>query len=81
MLNLREAFDDPQVTARQMRVRDADGVEHIGIPLKFQHEPGRLNPRLPALGEHTEEVLRALAGYGDAELAALDLHHLIQPPL
>jgi crotonobetainyl-CoA:carnitine CoA-transferase CaiB-like acyl-CoA transferase len=68
--NLREAFDDPQVQAREMRLVDELGQEHIGIPIKFAVEPGRADFTLPRLGEHTEQVLRS-AGYSDAELAAL----------
>ncbi|MEO1687998.1 MAG: CoA transferase [Pseudomonadota bacterium] len=69
VLDLAEAFASPQVEARAMRVTDADGAEHIGIPLKFAEEPGRLNPALPALGEHTEQVLRE-AGLPDDILEA-----------
>ncbi|MCM2310643.1 MAG: CoA transferase [Steroidobacteraceae bacterium] len=68
--NLREAFDDPQVRSREMRLVDELGQEHIGLPIKYSAEPGRADFRLPQLGEHTEEVLRA-AGYSDAEMAAL----------
>lgn len=60
VLDLREAFAHPQVAAREMLVRDADGNPHIGTPLKFLREPGRIDPRLAALGEHTQEVLGAL---------------------
>lgn len=60
VLDLREAFAHPQVAAREMLIREADGTPHIGTPLKFRDEPGRIDPRLPALGEHTAEVLGAL---------------------
>jgi crotonobetainyl-CoA:carnitine CoA-transferase CaiB-like acyl-CoA transferase len=46
-------------------------VRQLGIPVKLGRTPGE--PRRlpgPALGEHTEEVLRA-AGYSDAEVAEL----------
>lgn len=69
--DLREAFDDPQTEARGMRLRDAAGFEHIGTPVKFRDEPGAPRFTLPAVGEHTHEVLREL-GYDDAALAALD---------
>ncbi len=56
VLDLREAFAQPQVAAREMLVRDAAGNPHIGTPLRFRDEPGRINPALPGLGEHTEEL-------------------------
>jgi len=55
---LREAFSDEQTLARGMRLVDEQGLEHIGLPIKFAQEPGRPNFRLSRLGEHTEEVLR-----------------------
>jgi crotonobetainyl-CoA:carnitine CoA-transferase CaiB-like acyl-CoA transferase len=68
--NLREAFDDPQARARGMRLVDELGQEHIGLPVKFETEPGRADFRVPRPGEHTEQVLRSV-GCSDAELAAL----------
>ena len=67
---LREGLDDVQVRHREMVVEDGRGWEHIGLPIKYQDEPGRIDFDLPALGEHSEEILRRL-GYGDAELAAM----------
>jgi crotonobetainyl-CoA:carnitine CoA-transferase CaiB-like acyl-CoA transferase len=57
VLDLREAFRQPHTEARRMLVRDAEGNLHIGLPIKFRDEPGRLNPALPRLGEHTEAVI------------------------
>ncbi len=68
--NLREAADDPQIRHRQMIVQDVRGWEHIGIPMKFKHEPGELKFEFATLGQHTEEILAEL-GHGPAALAAL----------
>jgi crotonobetainyl-CoA:carnitine CoA-transferase CaiB-like acyl-CoA transferase len=68
--NLREALDDPQARAREMVVVDERGWEHLGIPIKFAHEPGRLRFDLPAHGQHSAEIIRSL-GYSDAEVKAL----------
>lgn len=57
LLDLQEAFARPQVHHREMLVRDAAGNLHIGVPIKFRDEPGELDPRLPALGEHTAAVI------------------------
>jgi crotonobetainyl-CoA:carnitine CoA-transferase CaiB-like acyl-CoA transferase len=67
---LREGLDDPQVRAREMVVLDQRGWEHIGLPVKFRDEPGRVDPALPEPGEHSEAILRGL-GYDDAELCAM----------
>ena len=65
--NLREAMDDPQVRARKMVVVDERGWEHVGMAIKFRQEPGHQSFTLPALGEHTESVLREL-GYSDTDI-------------
>ena len=61
VLDLHEAFHQPQALAREMLIRDEEGNLHIGNPIKFRHEPARINTRLPALGEHTDAVLARLA--------------------
>lgn len=53
-----------------MVVEDDRGWEHIGLPIKFTHEPGRIDVALPGHGEHSEEILRGL-GFTDRELAAM----------
>jgi crotonobetainyl-CoA:carnitine CoA-transferase CaiB-like acyl-CoA transferase len=61
---LREALAREQLAAREMRMEfDAGGdpegrVTELGIPIKFRNEPGRVRPEIPALGEHTQEILR-----------------------
>jgi alpha-methylacyl-CoA racemase len=76
VLELDEALESDLVKAREMVVEiEQPGAERpvrqLGIPVKLDRTPGE--PRRmpgPALGEHTEEVLRA-AGYSDAEVAEL----------
>ncbi len=68
--SLREGLDDPQVRAREMVVLDERGGEHVGLPVKFQDEPGRVDFALPALGQHSKDILAGL-GYTEAELAAM----------
>lgn len=57
VLDLHEAFHRPHVRERDMLVRDDDGNLHIGLPIKFANEPGRLDAITPDPGEHTAEVL------------------------
>jgi alpha-methylacyl-CoA racemase len=76
VLELDEALASQLVRDREMVVTlDQPGVEggvrQLGIPVKLDRTPGE-HHRLPgpALGEHTEEVLRA-AGYSDRKVAEL----------
>ncbi len=65
--NLREGMDDPQVRFREMIIEDESGHEHIGMPVKFLNEPGRVNFAAPGLGEHNAEIAGSL-GYEPAEI-------------
>ncbi len=67
--NLREAADDVQLRHRRMIVEDERGWEHIGIPMKFKHEPGQIKFEFARLGEHTETVLAELGYDADARAA------------
>lgn len=69
VLDLKEAFAQPQTAARDMLVRDEDGNLHIGVPIKFKDEPGRIDPELPGLGRDTSRILADL-GFSDDEIAA-----------
>ena len=43
---------------------------NVGMPIKLSASPAKIE-RSPLLGEHTEEVLKAVLGYDDAKLATL----------
>jgi crotonobetainyl-CoA:carnitine CoA-transferase CaiB-like acyl-CoA transferase len=49
VLDLCEAWDQPQVAARGMKIVDAEGNFHIGNPIRFAEEPARPDLRVPAL--------------------------------
>lgn len=70
---IAEALTDPHVLARGMvaDVPHPGGVvtRQPGNPIKLG-DPERFDPP-PLLGQHTDAVLRELAGMGDAALAAL----------
>ncbi|MBV9486837.1 MAG: CoA transferase [Frankiaceae bacterium] len=47
------------------------GADQLGFPVKFVSEPLPVPDRAPTVGEHTDEVLRTVAGYDDAQIAKL----------
>ena len=77
--NLAEVFADPQTEARNMVTHwhhpvDAD-LKLVSSPIKLSATPVRV-PRSgglppPLLGQHTEEVLRKMLDYSDAQIAVL----------
>lgn len=76
---LHEALQSEHLKAREMVVEFPDGQKHLGLPIKFAQEPGRLRPVAPALGEHTRGVL-AEVGYRDNELDAMQARGSINRP-
>jgi crotonobetainyl-CoA:carnitine CoA-transferase CaiB-like acyl-CoA transferase len=66
--------NDPQVLLREMVVDlqhpTLGTLKTIGTPVKAEGAPFRPAPP-PALGEHTEPVLRGLLGYGAERIEAL----------
>lgn len=72
---LREGLASEQVRARGMRQsvdqRGLGGgrITQLGIPIRYRQEPGRIDPEIPELGQHTGEVLRSL-GLAPGEIAA-----------
>jgi CoA:oxalate CoA-transferase len=65
----------PQAAAREMIVEAhnavAGTVRVVGNPIKLGGAADGAAVHIPALGEHTEEVLSEVLGMGDAEIAAL----------
>ena len=74
ILDLDEALDSQLVQDREMVVEleqpELGPVRLLGLPIKFSRTPGDPARPAPALGEHTEEVLRE-AGFEDGEIGEL----------
>jgi crotonobetainyl-CoA:carnitine CoA-transferase CaiB-like acyl-CoA transferase len=64
VLDLHEAWHQPQVAARGMLLRDAEGNLYIGNPIRFADEPGQPNLRVPGLDEHGADIRAELTGGG-----------------
>jgi crotonobetainyl-CoA:carnitine CoA-transferase CaiB-like acyl-CoA transferase len=60
-----------QALAGATLVRDENGGLVKGLPYRLDGHGITIERAAPALGQHTDEVLRELLGYGDAELARL----------
>lgn len=74
--DLRAGLNLAQTVHREMCLVDDAGREHLGIPIKYLHEPGCVNFQAPSHGEHTVELLSSL-GYDEAEINELSAEGVI----
>jgi crotonobetainyl-CoA:carnitine CoA-transferase CaiB-like acyl-CoA transferase len=69
-----QVFHDPQVLSRQMVVPIdhpvAGRTRTLGIPVKLSATPGSVRRPAPTLGQHTDQVLRALRRAGGKKVRA-----------
>jgi crotonobetainyl-CoA:carnitine CoA-transferase CaiB-like acyl-CoA transferase len=74
VLDLDEALESELVSEREMVVEwtqpELGRVRQLGVPVKMSRTPGSVHAPAPALGEHTEAVLRE-AGFADEAIAVL----------
>jgi crotonobetainyl-CoA:carnitine CoA-transferase CaiB-like acyl-CoA transferase len=68
--SLKDAFEDPYAIERGQILTDDDGQRHLGPPIRFRHEDGCPDLRIPAYGEHSEAIA-AEAGLAPEAIAAL----------
>lgn len=79
--NLAEVFDDPQVQQRGMVQQWEHPLQPalrlVASPIKLGATPVRADLPPPLLGQHTDEVLGELLGYGPDKLAQLKQEKVI----
>jgi crotonobetainyl-CoA:carnitine CoA-transferase CaiB-like acyl-CoA transferase len=78
---LDEVFAEEQLNAREMVVKmphpQRSSMPLIANPIRMSDTPVQYRLRPPALGEHTNQVLGDLLGYGEEQLAQLRVHDTI----
>ena len=71
--NVQQVVEDPQVLAREMIVKIlhpiAGPLRVAGSPLKLSETPPEVTRHAPALGEHTDPILRTLLDASPDDLA------------
>ena len=70
-----DVVDDPQVAHNQLLTtvphpNDGRAVRVVGVPMRFSATPGTIRSGPPAVGQHTDEILREL-GFDDDDLRAM----------
>jgi formyl-CoA transferase len=72
---IADVFEEPQVLARGMKFElphaVAGSVTLVGSPMKFSHTPIKHEIPPPALGQHTQEILRDVLNKSEADIQAL----------
>lgn len=73
--DMEHVVNDPQVLAREMIVSvdhpKVGEVKMPGVPIKMSETQGKVRFAPPVLGQHTEEILKELAGLSDEEISDL----------
>ena len=72
-----EALEDPQLDARNMVETidhiSAGAIRVLGVPIKLSETPGAVRTAPPALGQHTDQILREDCGLSAKEIESLRL--------
>ncbi|MDO8431958.1 MAG: CoA transferase [Candidatus Binatus sp.] len=80
--HFKDLFDDPQVAANELIAELPHSVwgrvRQTGMLTKFSATPTVIHRAGPALGEHTDEVLREMLGYSPEKIAVLRASRIVQ---
>jgi formyl-CoA transferase/CoA:oxalate CoA-transferase len=80
--NIAEVLGDAQLDARKMIETvdhvTAGAVRVLGVPIKLSDTPGAVRTAPPALGQHTDSILREDCGLSAEQIAALRASGAIQ---
>ena len=72
---IAQVFEEPQVIARGLKIElphaTAGKVPLVASPMRFSATPLKHEVPPPALGQHTDEILRSVLQKSDAEIAQL----------
>lgn len=73
--NIAQVVEHPQVKARgaivEMDHPRAGKINVVGVPIRFSETPGGVRSPSPALGEHTEQVLKEVLGMRPEDIEAM----------
>ena len=68
----KNLVEDPQFQARlKIMPHEDHGADMLGFPVRFVAEEMQPPSRAPTVGEHNEEVLRQVLGYGTDRIESL----------
>lgn len=79
-LSVAEAISDPQIVERQSMSAAEDGAGRFLVPhapFRFGDGSVSVQPRVPALGEHTRDVLATILGMGTAAIDSLTQRSIV----
>ena len=73
--SVAEVFREPQAVARGLKIEldhaTAGKIALVASPMRFSQTPITYDLAPPALGQHTDEILRDMLGMSDAQIAQL----------
>jgi crotonobetainyl-CoA:carnitine CoA-transferase CaiB-like acyl-CoA transferase len=73
--SVAEVFREPQAVARGLKIEldhaTAGKIALVASPMRFSQTPITYDLAPPALGQHTDEILRDTLGMSDAQIAQL----------